>query len=104
MLYYFHADDIQVRLQVTGLEGAQMLTVGFFKVSNDGKHSTLEQFCPLSDIRFRDFEEIQRFWLFNPAQAWAEFAHAPGDIDWAFDRISEILHIVYKVNNLKAFL
>lgn len=104
MSYYFHASDVQVRIQVSGFDGGQLITIGFFHLTQDGKSVSLEQFCPLADSRYFSFEVMQNYWAFNPNQAWASFSHMPEDVESALAGICEILHIVYKVNNLKAFL
>lgn len=102
--YYFFADDIQVRIQVSGLEGAQLIKLGFFHLMVEGKSTSLTQFCPLSDTRYISFEAIQRLWSYNPNEPWATIYHMADDVESALVTISELLSIVYKVNNLKAFL
>jgi hypothetical protein len=104
MLYYFHADDVQVRIQVAAHSGSQMITMGFFNVTKDKNCFNAEQFCPLTDNRYQTFDAIQKFWSYNSAIFWAEFTHAPDDLELAYEKIREILYIVCKVNNLKAFL
>ncbi len=104
MLYYFYADDIQIRIQVSGHNGAQLVTIGLFHYHVDGKSTSIEQFCPLADSRLSSFEAIQNYWGFDPNQAYAHIVHMPDEPELGFEQIREILHIVYKVNNLKAFI
>jgi len=104
ILYYFHADNVQIRVQVSGLNDYQLINIGFFHCIIDGSSTSLTQFCPLSDDRYANFEIIRDFWFYDSCKAWGTFSHAPEEVDSALKKIAEILHIVYKVNNLKAFL
>lgn len=104
ILYYFHADNIQVRVQVSGLNEYQLINIGFFDCVVEGNSTSLTQFCPLHDNRYSGFSIIQNFWFYDPSRAWGSFTHSPEEVEQALEKIAEILHIVYKVNNLKAFL
>jgi len=104
MLYYFHADDVQVRIQVSGLNDHQLINIGFFHCVVEGSTTSLTQFCPLSDDRYVNFEIIRDFWLYDSNLAWGTFIHTPEEVESALKRVADILHVVYKVNNLKAFL
>jgi len=104
MLYYFHADDVQVRIQVSGLNGYQLINIGFFHCVVDGSTTSLTQFCPLSDDRYVNFDIIRDFWFYDPNKAWGTLTHAPEEVESALKKVADILHVVYKVNNLKAFL
>lgn len=104
ILYYFHADDIQVRVQVSGLNGYQLISIGFFHCTKDGNSVSLTQFCPLSDTRYKNFNEIQDCWYYDSNKAWGTFSHSPEEMEWGLEKIASILRVIYKVNNLKAFL
>lgn len=106
MMYDFYADGVMIRLQINGMDGAQMVRVGLFNHHIEGRSTSLTQFCPCNDNRFESFEEIQRFWCWDAKEAWATFTHGPSEeeVEWAFERIREILHIIYKVCKLKAFI
>lgn len=102
--YYFYSDDIEVRLSVSGLNGYEMINIGFFHRCKVGNSVSLTQFCPLTDSRYANFEAIRSFWGYDSSRAWGTSTHSPEEVERAFQQIAEILHIVYKVNNLKAFL
>jgi hypothetical protein len=104
ILYYFHAENVRVRISVDGLRGYQLINVGFFVCVKEGSTISITQFCPLSDDRYKGFEVIQDFWYYDTNKAWGNYSHGSDEIDRALEKISEILRIVYKVNNLKAFL
>jgi len=104
ILYYFHADNVQIRIQVSGLNDYQLINIGFFHCVIDGSSTSLTQFCPLSDSRYSNFDVIKDFWYYDPNKAWGTLSHSPEEVESAFKTIAELLSIVYKVNNLKAFL
>lgn len=104
MMYEFHADDIMVRVQISALEGAQMISVGFFTVEKQGNSTTINQIFPLADCRYTSFKVMQDIWQWNAFQAWGTFTHGEQGIESAFETLKEILCIVYKVNKLKAFV
>lgn len=104
MMYNFYTDGIMVRIQVNGLEGAQLIRIGLFTYHKQDNSTTLTQFCPLTDTRYSSFDEMWHFWNWKPDAAWAEFSHGADEVESAFEKIHSILHIVYKVNKLKAFL
>lgn len=104
ILYYFHADNIQIRISVDGLRGYQLVNVGFFDYVKEGSTTSITQFCPLSDDRYKNFQAIQDFWYYDPHKTWGTYSHAPDEVEEALEKVAEILRIVYKVNNLKAFL
>jgi hypothetical protein len=103
-LYHFHADNMQVRIQVSGLSGYQLVSVGFFDCIKEGATTSINQFCPLADSRYKNYDVIQDFWYYDSSKAWGSFSHAPEEVEWALEKVADILRIVYKVNNLKAFL
>ncbi len=105
MMYNFYLGDVMVRLQVNStIDGAQLVGMGFFHYSKVGNSVSLEQFHPLNDLRFQNFEPIINLWAHEPNNAWAYFRHFEDEGEMAFARIIEILNIVNKVNKLKAFL
>lgn len=104
MMYNFYTDNVMVRVMVSGLEDHQLISIGMFHYIVQDKSTTLTQFCPLADTRYQGFPEIQQAWYWNQNESWATFHHRPEDVEQAFEKIREILHIAYKVNKLKVFL
>ena len=102
--YNFYTDNVMVRINVSNVEDYQLVSIGIFHYFVQDKSTTLTQFCPLADDRYNTFPEVQQFWCWNKEQAWGSFTHGSQDADWAFDKVREILNIIYKVNKLKAFL
>jgi len=104
ILYYFYADTTQIRISVDGLNGYQLVNVGFFDYIKEGNSTSINQFCPLSDDRYKNFDEIKDFWYYDSTKAWGTYSHTPEEVEQALERVIGVLRIVYKVNNLKAFL
>ena len=104
MMYNFYLGDVMVRLQISGFLGAQLVGIAFFHYSKVENSVSLEQFNPISDMRFQNFEPIINLWAHEPNNSWGYFRHFEDEGEIAFERIREILNIVNKVNKLKAFL
>lgn len=104
IIYYFHADNIQVRISVDGLSGYQLINISFLDCIKEANTTSITQFCPLADSRYKNFEVIQDFWYYDPHKAWGTYSHAPEEVELALEKVAEVLRVVYKVNNLKAFL
>ena len=105
MMYNFYLGDVMVRLQVNStIDGAQLIRIGFFDYSKVEQSISLNQFNPLSDLRFKSIEPIVKLWSFDSSNSWAHFHHFSDEGEKALERIVEILNIVNRVNKLKAFL
>lgn len=104
MLYNFYLGNVMVRLQISGCNGAQLVGMGFFHYSKVGGSTSIEQFHPLTDIRFMKMEPIINLWAHEPNNSWAYFSHNQDEGEKALEKIQEIINIINKVNKLKAFL
>lgn len=97
-VYDIYIDDVMVCIETTTLKTAQLITVGLFNVVSPSKD---EQFFPLNDVRFQNLSIIHG--LFG--ETMSAWGHVPfHTADQAFDTIKRLLHAVYKVNKLKAFI
>lgn len=102
MIYDFHLGDVLIRLQCSSINDHQLVGVGFFHYSKQGNSVSLEQFNPLQDIRFANFNEIKRLWYIT--ETWAFLSYSPENAESSFSMIHDVLKIVARINNLKAFL
>lgn len=97
-VYDLYIGDVMVCVETTTLKQSQLITVGIFNVMSPNKDS---QLSPLNDIRFQNLSIIQElFGITNTAWGHVPFVTA----DQAYNTIYRLLHDVYKVNKLKAFL
>jgi hypothetical protein len=102
MIYDFYLGDVLIRLQCSSINDYQLVGIGFFHYSKQGNSVSLEQFNPLQDIRFTNFNEIKRLWYIT--EAWAFLSYSPENAESSFSMIHDVLKIVARINNLKAFL
>ena len=101
--YNLYAGNVIIRVVTSNFKGNLLVAVSLFNLKIEGKSTSLDQFHPLADKRFRTFEVFIEGWK-DSVSGSIHLHSSKTDRDAMFDSIREVVRTVYKFNKLKAFL
>lgn len=103
-VFNLYLRNYKMRVEAARLldSNAHLVTVYFYEVKRDvdGEIQSEKVIIPMTDTRFKELRDIKELWKIDHYKAHFDSNSASASVE----KINKILKIIFKINNLKAFL
>ncbi len=99
---YFEHYKLHVEIARLAHSNAHTATIYFYEVTRDESGEIGEKviITPLSDTRFKECQAIKDLWKNDHYKAYFDSNNAAATVE----KINKVIKLIYKIENLKAFL
>ena len=103
-VFNLYLPNYKMRVEAARLadSNAHLVTIYFYELKRDegGEITSEKVIVPMIDLRFKELRDIKELWKIDHYKAHFDSNNTASSVE----KINKILKIIFKINNLKAFL